>query len=273
MSSAHEPHRPTLGELGHDLLDVPRWRVARSLVAPFALAAAYFGFALAGRWPLAIGCVGALSFVTYGSVSHDLVHRALRLSKRWNEFFLTAIELLMLRSGRAYRLAHLNHHACYPDAPDDPEAAAAHGGPIAALASGPLFFLRLWWWAVRRHPAHRARLLLEGAGVAGLVVTAVVAAACGRSVIPLVYAALVYSGTWIVPLATAYIPHTPGGGTPLSQTRRFRGRVARLVALDHLYHLEHHLYPRVPHHRWAELARRLDPHLNAHKVPVVRLWW
>jgi beta-carotene hydroxylase len=271
MSSAQEPRLPTLDELGRDLLDVPRQRVALSLGAPFVLAAGYFAFALAGWWPLAVACVVALSFVTYGSVSHDLVHRALRLPARWNDFFLTAIELLMLRSGRAYRLAHRNHHAKYPDAHDDPEAAAAHGGLFAALTGGPLFFLRLWVWAVRRHPAHRARLLLEGGAIGCLVVAAVLAAACGWSVVPLAYAGLAYLGTWVVPLATAYIPHTPDGDGPLSQTRRFRGWLARLVALDHLYHLEHHLYPRVPHHRWLELARRLDPLLDRAGVPVVRL--
>lgn len=271
MNSPNEVRVPTLGELGRDLLDVARWRVAVSLALPFALAGAYLALASAGWWPGAAGCVVALSFVTYGSVSHDLVHRSLRLPARWNDAFLTAIELLMLRSGRAYRLAHLNHHARYPSASDDPEAAAAHRGWLAALASGPLFFLRLWCWALRLHPAHRARLLLEGAVIACLAGAAVLAAACGWSVVPLVYVGLAYLGTWLVPLATAHLPHRPGGAGPLFQTRRFRGALARLVALDHLYHLEHHLYPAVPHHRWPELARRLDPHLDRAGVPAVRV--
>jgi beta-carotene hydroxylase len=271
MTAARHPRLPTLGELGHDLLAAPRWRVALSLAAPFALSAAYFALAGADHWPAAVGCVVALSFVTYGSVSHDLVHRTLRLPRRWNEFFLTAIELLMLRSGRAYRLAHLNHHARYPDPAADPEGAAAHGGLWRALRSGPLFFLRLWWWAVRSYPAHRTRLILEGIAIACLLIAAVAAAAGGGSVVPLVYVALVQLGTWVVPLVTSYIPHTPGGADALGQTRRFRGPVLRLVALDHLYHLEHHLYPRVPHHRWPELARRLDPHLDRAAVPAVRL--
>ena len=262
---------PTLNELGRDLLAVPRWQVALSLASPFVLAGAYVACALAGWWPVAVGCVVVLSFVTYGSISHDLVHRTLRLPKFWNEVFLTAIELLMLRSGRAYRLAHLNHHAHYPSDHDDPEASAAYGGFGAALASGPLFFLRLWFWAVRRYPAHRLRLMLEGGAIAGLIVAAVAVALCELTFIPLVYVMLAYLGTWVVPLATAYIPHTPEGDSTLSQTRRFRGRLARLVAFDHLYHLEHHLYPSVPHHRWPELARRLDPVLDRAEVPVVQI--
>ena len=48
----------------------------------------------------------------------------------------------------------------------------------------------------------------------------------------------------------------------LRQTRLFRGAFYSLVALDHLYHLEHHLYPQVPHQNWKRLARRLDPHFR-----------
>jgi beta-carotene hydroxylase len=262
---------PTLDELGRDLLRVPRWRVAFSLAAPFALAAGYFSLALAGWWLPGVACVVALSFVTYGSVSHDLVHRSLGLPRRLNDILLTAVELLLLRSGRAYRLAHLNHHARYPDREDDPEAAAAHGSFWSAVRSGPLFFVRLWWWAVRRHPAHRPRLVAEAAAVVLLAGGAVAVAVLGWSFAPLAYVGLAYLGTWVVPLATAYAPHTPGGDGPLSQTRRFRGWILRLVAADHLYHLEHHLYPAVPHHRWAELARRLDPHLDRAGVPAVRL--
>jgi beta-carotene hydroxylase len=271
MPSTTHPTPPTIHELGRDLLAVPRWRVVGSLTVPFVLAASYFLLACTGWWVPAVACVVALSFVTYGSISHDLVHRSLGLSKRLNDAVLTAIELLMLRSGRAYRLAHLNHHSRYPDAHDDPEAAAAHGGLWAALASGPLFFFRLWWWAIRQYPAHRSRLIAEAFAILVLVGSALAVALAGWSVVPLVYVSLAYLGTWIVPLATAYIPHTPSGSDTLSQTRRFRGWVARLIAFDHLYHLEHHLYPSVPHHRWRELARRLDPHLDRAGVPVVRL--
>lgn len=268
--SSRPPSLPTIHELGQDLLVVPRWRVAVSLAAPFVLVSGYFLAATTGRWPVAIGCVVALSFLTYGSVSHDLVHRSLGLPRRVNEAFLFLIEWLMLRSGRAYRLAHLNHHRRYPDSAD-PEAAAAHGSLAFALRSGPTFFARLWWWAFRRHPGHRLRLALEAAAVLLLLAGAVTAALAEWSVAPLAYAGLAYLGGWAAPLATAYAPHTPAGDSPLSQTRRFRGLAARLVGLDHLYHLEHHLYPAVPHHRWPELARRLDPLLDRAGVPAIHL--
>jgi beta-carotene hydroxylase len=265
------PILPAIGELGRDLLAVSHRRVALSLATPFLLAAAFFVLAGMGLWLPAVGCVVALSFFTYGSVSHDLVHRALGLSRATNDFFLTAIELLMFRSGRSYRLAHLNHHARFPDSSADPEGRAAHGSFWAALRSGPFFQPRLWLWAFENHSTHRARLLIEAGAVLALVAIALAAAVGGWSIVPLAYALLVYLGTWVTPLVTSFLPHSPNGSSPLTQTRRFRGWVVRLLTLDHLYHLEHHLYPSVPHHRWRELARRLDPFLDQARVPIVQL--
>jgi beta-carotene hydroxylase len=265
------PVLPGLSELGRDLLAVSRWRVALSLATPFLLAGAFFVLAGTGLWLLAVGCVVSLSFFTYGSVSHDLVHRALGLSRAWNEFLLTAIELLMFRSGRSYRLAHLNHHARYPDASEDPEGRAAFESFWGALRSGPLFHLRLWLWAFVKHPTHRPRLLSEAGAVLVLIALTLAVAVRGWSIVPLTYALLVYLGTWVTPLATSFLPHAPHASSPLTRTRRFRGWVFRLLTLDHLYHLEHHLYPSVLHHRWRELARRLDPYLDQAGVPIVQV--
>ena len=75
----------------------------------------------------------------------------------------------------------------------------------------------------------------------------------------LVYTVLMIMGSWIIPLITSYIPHNPLGESELFQTRLYRGKVVAIIALEHTYHLEHHLYPSVPHHNWPQLARTLDP--------------
>src|SRR5206468_835812 len=46
---------------------------------PWGCCGGYFRFAGLGWWPAAVLAVAALSFVTYGSTSHDLVHRSLGL--------------------------------------------------------------------------------------------------------------------------------------------------------------------------------------------------
>jgi len=82
---------------------------------------------------------------------------------------------------------------------------------------------------------------------------------------------LMIAGSWIFPIITVLIPHDARGDGPLGQTRLFRGRVLSLLALEHLYHLEHHLYPQVPHQNWPVLARRLDPYFELAGVKPIKL--
>ena len=261
---------PSLDELGRDLLCVPLWRQALSLALPFALTPLFFLLASRGHWIAALACPVALSFFTYGSVSHDLVHANLRLPRLANESLLCAIELLALRSGHAYRVAHLHHHAAFPAA-DDLEGAAARMPWWRALGDGVTLQARLWIFAARRPGPHRAWVWGEGAAVVLLLAGSALAAP--RTPLPLLYCALMIAGSWVYPFMTSYIPHLAEGDGELWQTRLFRGRVLSWLALEHLYHLEHHLYPRVPHQRWPELARRLDPHFARLGVRPVRLFF
>ena len=94
---------PPLRELGLELLGISWIQRCAALSLPFVCVAIYFLCAFANWWPGAVLSLMALSFVTYGSTSHDLVHRSMGLPSRANEFFLCVIELLAFRSGHAYR--------------------------------------------------------------------------------------------------------------------------------------------------------------------------
>ena len=76
---------PPLRELGADLTRLTRRQQLTALALPFACAAAYFALAAHGWWPGAVLALVALSFFTYGSTSHDLVHRNLGLPRRVND--------------------------------------------------------------------------------------------------------------------------------------------------------------------------------------------
>jgi beta-carotene hydroxylase len=263
----HPP--PRLSELGLDLLKLTAAQRALTLGVPFIFAGIYFYGAFLGHWILAVGAVVYLSFVTYGSTSHDLVHGNLGLASRTNEFFLSLIELLALRSGHAYRLSHLHHHAHFPE-DSDLEAAASKKSFTGALLEGVTFHFRLWRWAIRRaEERERAWILCEGVLAALLMLASVLV--CRTTIVPLVYVLLMITGAWITPLITSYVPHNPAGKTELEQTRVFRGVVLSLIAMEHLYHLEHHLYPAVPHQNWATLAKRLDPYLAEQGIKPIKL--
>jgi beta-carotene hydroxylase len=265
------PHRPPpLRELGMDLLHVTSGQRWAAIAVPFICCGAFFLCGFLGWWALAFLAVVALSFFTYGSTSHDLVHRNLGLPRAANEVLLCLIELLALRSGHAYQASHLHHHARFPH-PDDIESTASRKSWLGALAEGPAFQLRIWLWALRNAPA--ARPWVVGEGIACLVLLTLAVALCPMTPVPLVYAALVILGSWPIPLITSYVPHDPHGNDELSRTRAFRGVLASVIALEHLYHLEHHLYPAVPHQKWAELARRLHPFLARAGVKPIKIWF
>ena len=259
---------PPLRELGTDLTRLSQRQRFTALALPFACAAAYWPLAIAGWWPGAVLALIALSFFTYGSTSHDLVHRNMGLPGRANAILLCVIELLAIRSGHAYRAAHLYHHLRYP-AEDDIEGAAARMSWPRAIREGLTLQYRVWFWAIRRGGHERRWMLAEGAVCVTLVTTAL--AAIPWSIVPAIYVGLMIAGSWVIPLVTSTIPHDVDGADELAQTRLFRGRVASIVALEHLYHLEHHLYPAVPHQNWPELARRLDPHFARAGVKPVRV--
>lgn len=69
--------KPSLNELGFDLLKLSPFQKLATLIVPFIFFALYFVFAMMGYWVPAILCTIGLSFTTYGSTSHDLVHENL----------------------------------------------------------------------------------------------------------------------------------------------------------------------------------------------------
>jgi beta-carotene hydroxylase len=259
---------PSLEALGRDLLVVPAWRKAFSLLTPFVLVGLFLLLASQGAWIPALACPVLFSFLTYGSISHDLVHRNLGLPRWLNEILLSVIELLAIRSGHAYRAVHLHHHARFPAA-DDIEGAAARMPLWRALVEGIGLQARLWFFAMRRPGRHRPWAAVEC--VASTILVGASIAAMPYTIAPIAWVALIVAGSWIFPLITAYIPHDARGETELTQTKLFRGTVLSWVALEHLYHLEHHLYTAVPHHNWPELARRLDPHFESAGLKPIKL--
>lgn len=250
------------------MLRLTRWQVTRAIGLPFMAFGGFWLFAGSGHWTPAVLSLAVLSFVTYGSTSHDLVHGSLGLKRLPNDVLLSAIELIALRSGHAYQVAHLNHHARFPHE-DDIEAHASRMSLARALLEGVVFQFRIYAWAMRNPRGRRRWIIGEGIAVLAMMLAAI--AALPWTILPAAYAGLMIAGSWTIPLITSYVPHDAEAADVLHRTRVFRGLVARIVAVDHLYHLEHHLYPAVPHQNWPRLAGRLDPWLAAAGIKPVRI--
>ncbi|SIO62414.1 beta-carotene hydroxylase [Singulisphaera sp. GP187] len=253
---------PTLEKLGVDLLATSPYQRRLALARPFLGVIAYIMAAYAGLWWLT-PFILFLVFVAVVTVTHDVVHGSLGLSRNQTEWALFAMGAVLLESGHAYRATHLRHHRVFPG-PDDPEGDPARWSLVKVVLWGPLFLPRLWYWSYGRGKpggALRRWLVAEAAW-------AFAAPTAGLWLLPKTPAVLVYStlaivGSWVYPLLTVHLPHRGYGDTPLSQTHTLRGRILPALFLELTYHLEHHLYPEVPSHNLSELSRRLDPLLRS----------
>ncbi len=257
----------TKPELPRELYSTGPIRRCITLGNPFAALAAYTFFSLRGDWAVAFFCVVWFSFVTYGSSSHDLVHRCLGLSPFWNRFLLHTIERLALRSGHAYQLAHLNHHNLFPDK-DDVEGRSIHDSLGKFIVQVPFQQFSVWLWAWKRPESQKLPLVLDAAWFVGFLAASIAL----RESVPQLgfYAILVIAGSWAIPFITVLLPHRAEGESSEENTRLFRGTLFDWIFLRHLYHLEHHLYPSVPHHNWKKLGGKLDPYFEARGIHPVR---
>ena len=261
---------PSLDELGRDLLSVSGAERVLSIARPLVCLGMYGVLAAKGWWVPAIVAVGALMFITYVSTTHDLVHRTLGFSRKANEFWLCVLELMVLRSGHAFRRTHLEHHRHFPEE-DDVEGRVARMTWWRALLDGVGNQARLFIWASgRARKDERRWMWCEAAGVIAIWGASI--ACVGTRPELLVYCVTVMVGSWVYPFATVWVPHRAEGKTALEQTHLLRGRWVPELFLQHTYHLEHHLYPSVSSHRWPELGRRLDAYFEERDVKAIRTW-
>lgn len=267
MHLADSHQLPTIKELGMDLLKLNPLQKAWTLLKPFLFCISYFLCAQYEQWALAVISIVCLLFATFVSTSHDLVHRNLGLSKNTNTFFLSIIETIVLRSGHSFRICHLNHHKQFPGK-DDVEGLAVYMPFYRVLLEGPIYQSRLFIWAWKHAKPNEKNWLLAELLLSLLLI--------GSSLvlfpffpILLYYVILVLIGSWVYPLFTVYIPHTAEEKEPVRQTHAFRGVLISTLFFHHNYHLEHHLYPMVPHQNWRKLGKRLDPYLkNLNIIPI-----
>jgi beta-carotene hydroxylase len=260
----NDAYLPSLNDLGVDLLITTPAQRRIALLRPFVAVAAYIGAVCLGWWQLT-PLILFLIFVAVVTVTHDVVHGSLGLTRRQTEWALFLMGIVLFESGHAYRTTHRQHHRIFPN-DDDPEGYPAKLSMLGAVLYGPVFLWRLWWWAFQRNPAQRIWLLVEVIIPPLAVMTGVVLWPATPAL--LVYAVLAIVGSWVYPLLTVYLPHKDFGDNPLTQTHTLRGRLIPALFLELTYHLEHHLYPQVPSHNLAELSRRLDPYFQQAGVQV-----
>lgn len=236
-----------------DLVALKRWEVWNELLLPLPWLAGSLLAAHVGWWPAALTC-SFLLFLTALRVAHNAYHYALGLPGWATEWAMFAMSLLMQCSAHAVKVNHLRHHRHCMSA-EDVEAMSARMSGWRAVLVGPWFQLRIHAKALAVGTAAERRWI-----VAELLANAL-------------WISLVF-GVWHV-MALRYhliamgigeclsaffavwtVHHGCEDGQPIA--RSLRSTWQSLLAYSMFYHLEHHLFPRVPTCHLGTLAQRLD---------------
>lgn len=236
-----------------DLVPLSRWQVVRELALPLPWLAGSLALAGHGLWSLALP-LSFMFFLTGLRQVHNAYHHALGLPRAATEGVMFAWSVLMLGSMHAVRHNHLRHHRhCLDD--DDVEGRCARMPGWQALLTGPTFPLRMhhhaWVQGGRRL---RRWMIAELAATVLLVV----AACAWREAAALRYHVLAMAaGQCLAGFFAVWTVHR--GCDPAHViARTSRGRLLNWATFNMFYHVEHHLFPRVPTCRLPELAARLD---------------
>ena len=244
---------------------------------------------LAGTLPLWIA-VPTVAFVTYQSytILHDAVHgsiggnvRAFRWLNRAMGYIAAWITMIPFT---AHRYEHMAHHRYANDAERDPDF---HMGAMGDSPLAPVrIALRAWfsqfvYYGKERwrdaSPRQNAMLCLEVAAALLPRLVVILAGFWLEGLALFVLAWLI--GAMVLIYLFAYVVHRPheqvgryvDTSTILPPESGPLRAVVNGLWLFQNYHSIHHLFPRVPFYRYAELYEDIEDILEARQAPIYRI--
>ena len=263
-----------------------------TVILGLALAVTYLALViltLAGTLPLSIA-VPAVALVTYQSytILHDAVHgsiggndRKFRWLNRAMGYIAAWITMIPFT---AHRYEHVAHHRYANDAERDPDF---HMGAMGDSLLAPVrIALRAWFsqfvyygeerWR-EAPPLENAILCLEVAAALLPRLAVILAGFWLEGVTLFVLAWLI--GAMVLIYLFAYVVHRPheqvgryvDTSTILPPESRLLKAVVNGFWLFQNYHSIHHLFPRVPFYRYADLYEEIEDVLEARHAPIYRL--
>ena len=226
---------------------------ARELALSLPWLAGSLWLASRGLYPLAL-LASFVFFLTGLRQAHDAHHYNLGLPRWATECVLFALSALMLGSMHAVQYNHLRHHRdCLGN--EDVEARSARMRWWQAILWGPVFPVLIHRTALAgASPRQRAWILGELIANAMTIATAAVL----WPVPSLRYHVLAMAAGHCLTafFAVWTVHHDCDPAREIART--LRNPLKSVIAFDMFFHVEHHLFPKVPTHHLPELARRLD---------------
>lgn len=232
-----------------DLLQLKRHEIALELLISAPWLAAELCLLATGHY-LPATLAAFFFFLTGLRQVHQGYHLALGLSRFATDIFLFILSLLMLGSMHAVKYNHLMHHRhCLDDA--DIEAKSAKMKWYGAILFGPFFPVLLHHNALKNGSAYyRFWIVAELLGNAAMIGAAFLHPAIAAHVI------LMGIGQCLTAFFAVWTVHHDCEGEVFARTQR--GFLKNFISYDMFYHVEHHLFPKVPQKFLPEVARRID---------------
>lgn len=215
-------------------------------------------FAHWGYYPVAL-CFSFVFFLTGLRQVHNCFHSAMGISARANDLMMVVLSALMLGSMHAVRYNHLQHHKHCLDE-HDVEGMCARMSAFRSLIFGPLFPLLLHANALQNASA-RQRVWIWGELLVNTILLVLVFGALDvrpfdARVLRYHYSAMII-GQCLTSFFAVWTVHRSCDRSHFI-ARTVRGRWRSVLTFNMFYHVEHHLFPRVPTCKLPILAARLD---------------
>lgn len=236
-----------------DLLVLSRWEVVKELLLVFPWLITSLVLAQFGWYFLALP-FSFIFFLCGLRVVHNAYHYVMGVSRAATEWVMFALSVMMLSSMHALQQTHLHHHKhCLGE--DDVEAASARMKGWQAIVFGPKFYILIQTKGIELANARQRRWIL-----AEYVTLAVwVPLALFVLNVPMLqyHVIAMLIGQCLTAFFAVWTVHHDCDREHYI-ARTLRNPLKSLIAFDMFYHVEHHLYPKVPTCHLAQLSERLD---------------
>lgn len=252
-----------------DLLPLTRWEIVKEILLGLPWLTASLIFAnLTSQSYLWYAPALACSFIFFLCglrQVHNAYHYVVGVSRPATEWMMFIISMQMLSSMHALQQTHLHHHSHCMDE-EDAEAASARMKGWQAILFGPYFYYLIHKKGIElANPRQKKWIAAEFICLAVWV-------SCALFVldIPLLkyHIVAMLVGQCLTAFFAVWTVHHDCDRSHFI-ARTLRNRLKSLIAFDMFFHLEHHLFPKVPTCHLHLLAERLDaaaPELSQKQV-------
>jgi fatty acid desaturase len=247
-----------------DLIKLSKYEIIKELL--LSLPWLIFSLYLANKELYIVAlAVSFIFFLTGLRQVHNAYHYALGISKFLTEITIFILSLLMLGSMHAVQITHLEHHKHCMDE-EDVEAASARLSGIKAILVGPLFPIRLHIKALSIAKSRQKYWIYTELFATFLLIILAFVIFDFPALKYHIIAMLI--GQCLTSFFAVWTVHHDCDRYHFI-ARTLRGKTKNFISFNMFFHVEHHLYPRVPTCHLDKLATRLDkvaPELSQKQV-------